>query len=381
MTRKPIATAPPLADAIRPILGTAGYGFVEPPILHDAELFLDLAGEDLRRRLFLTQSMDGNELCLRPDYTIPVCLHHLTSGAAARRADYAYLGPVFRQRAGETGEFFQAGVESIGRKDSEAADADILALSRQALQASGIKRPRIRIGDSGLFSALLDALALPQIWQRRLERAFGDPARLATLLSRLGGEKDSPPQAYAGVLAALDGSDHKGARRVVDDLLALAGVSQIGGRSSAEIAERFLEQARLESTKGKLPAKLIRRFLSIKGDPAEAAIQLAALATKEGLDLGSALARFDRRLKEFAAHGIAPEGMLFSAGFGRRLDYYTGFVFEMLDGTGAETLPLVGGGRYDRLLSLILTRDGSGPDIPAVGFALWLDRLSSGRRK
>jgi ATP phosphoribosyltransferase regulatory subunit len=377
MSKPAQQNAPGLAEKVRDILSTAGYRFFEPPILQDADLFLDLAGEDLRRRLFLTPSADDVELCLRPDYTIPVCLHHVSIGAAGRRGDYAYLGPVFRQRTGETGEFRQAGVESIGRKDIAVADADVMALALSGIAAGGVKRPNIRIGDSGLFAALLDALGLPTTWKRRLARSFGDRPRMEALIARIGGESEGPRPAYAGFLATLDGNDHTAARRVVDDLLAIAGVTAVGGRTAAEIAERFLEQAALEAAPGKRPAEILRKFLAIEGSPADAAVALAALATKERLNLAEAIERFERRSETLAAHGIALDRIAFSAGFGRRLDYYTGFVFEAHHPTQPELGPLAGGGRYDRLLSLIVTRDGSGPDIPAVGFALWLDRLEA----
>ncbi len=148
---------------------------------------MEVAGEDLRRRLFLT-SADGNELALRPDYTIPVCLHHLATGTPKRRADYAYLGPVFRQRGKDPGEFLQAGVESIGRTDSIAADADVLALAFAAAKELGLARPFVRVGDSGLFAAVLAALGLSEPWRRRLARSFGDPNRLKALIGEANGE-------------------------------------------------------------------------------------------------------------------------------------------------------------------------------------------------
>src|SRR5690606_21753833 len=120
------------------LFSDAGYAFVEPPVVHDAGVFVELAGEDLRRRLYLTSGADGTELALRPDYTIPVCLMHLAGGPAKRRADYAYLGPVFRQRQGESGEFLQAGVESLGRTDRVAADADMLALALSSMDVLGV---------------------------------------------------------------------------------------------------------------------------------------------------------------------------------------------------------------------------------------------------
>src|ERR1051325_6963324 len=95
---------------------------VEVAVLQPADPFLDMAGEDLRRRIFLTESEAGETLCLRPEFTIPVCLDHIRARADTPRR-YSYLGDVFRQRrAGET-EFFQAGIEDLGDGDIAAADA------------------------------------------------------------------------------------------------------------------------------------------------------------------------------------------------------------------------------------------------------------------
>jgi len=46
-------------------------------------------------------------------------------------------------------------------------------------------------------------------------------------------------------LAALTKVDPSDARRLVEDLLSIAGITAVGGRSAAEIAERFLDQATL----------------------------------------------------------------------------------------------------------------------------------------
>ena len=364
-------------DRLTRMLEEAGYDFVEPPLLHDADLLLDLAGEDLRRRMFLTATKDGIELCLRPDYTIPVALHHLTTGAPSRIATYAYCGPVFRQRPGETGEFRQAGVESIGRTDNMSADADILALALKSVALFDVDTPTIRIGDSALFSALLDSLALPDVWCRRLGRAFGDNVLLEAQLDELSGETTRPSPADA--ISSSEGGDRDAARDAVEKLLSEAGIPQVGGRSAVEIADRYVEQAALESgsESDAAAAQLLRRFLAISGSPDEAAIALGELAAEQAPGLVTAVARFTQRLGDLVGHGIEIDRLEFSADFGRRLDYYTGFVFELGDPARGDGKPLAGGGRYDRLLSMIRNRDGSGDDISAVGFALWLDRLEA----
>src|SRR5438445_5126071 len=107
----------------------AGYSCVQPTILQPAEPFLDLSGEDIRKRMFLTLDPEGREFCLRPDLTIPVSRDYLASGFAGRAAGYCYLGSVFRHRSDGPSEFLQAGIESFGRADTAATDAEMLALA------------------------------------------------------------------------------------------------------------------------------------------------------------------------------------------------------------------------------------------------------------
>jgi ATP phosphoribosyltransferase regulatory subunit len=348
--------------ALRALLSDAGYEFVEPPIVHPAGVFVELAGEELRRRLYLTSAADGAELALRPDYTIPVCLHHLATGAAKRKANYAYLGPVFRLRPDEPGEFRQAGVEALGRTDRVAADADVLKLAFAAAGLLGVKKPRVRIGDSALFAAVLDALDLNAPWRTRLARAFGDTKRLLSFIQRANG-KTTPPA------APLSGGERARLRATVEKQFAATGLGTAGGRTPAEIVERFAAKQTLAQGIGGRAASILSDFLAIAGTPEEALAALRALAAREKLDLSAATERFEKRIAAFAAHGIDPARLTFAADFGRRLDYYTGFVFEFHAGKAAK--PLIGGGRYDRMMAIM----SGGESVPAVGFSIWLDRI------
>jgi len=365
---------------LKALIAGAGYTFVEPPIIHDANVFVELAGEDLRRRLFLTNGGDGKELALRPDYTIPVCLHYLATGAAKRRANYAYLGPVFRHRGDEKGEFLQAGVESIGRSERVAADADILNLAFAAAKVLGVARPTVRIGDSALFAAVLAALAVARPWRRRLARAFGDPKRLKALIVEADGNANPP--AADDALAALADADRATVEGVVAELFAASGLGVIGGRTADEIADRFVEKAVLAQGIGERARDVLSEFLAIAGPPATAAAALSALARAAKLDIAAALDRFKKRNDAFAKRGIDVDRLVFAADFGRRLDYYTGFVFEFQRGKRSRGKPLIGGGRYDRLMALISgnQRKDAGETVPAIGFAVWLDRIGQRRR-
>ena len=116
------------AEALVASYERAGYLRVTPAILQPADPFLDLSGEDIRKRMYLTTDPAGRELCLRPDLTIPVSRDYLASPSAGQPAGFCYLGPVFRHRENGAAEFLQAGIESFGRGDTAAADAEMLAL-------------------------------------------------------------------------------------------------------------------------------------------------------------------------------------------------------------------------------------------------------------
>ena len=351
----------------------AGYALTEPPVLQPAEPFLDLSGEDIRRRMFLTTDPEGCELCLRPDLTIPVSRDYLQSGDAGKPAGFCYLGTVFRHREGAAAESVQAGIESFGRADKAAADAEMLSLGLEATTQYGLAAPDIRMGDVGLFAAFVAALDLAPVWKRRLVKDFNRKATLAHDLDQMTLATSNGPPEYQGVLAALTHSDPKAAHHLVTDLLSIAGIATVGGRSVAEIADRFLEQAALNAPT-RLPREtraLIERFLAIGGDPDDAAGELRALAADAKIALDAALDLFETRTGFLAARGVDVRAIRFSTAFGRGFDYYTGFVFELHHPRGRAAL--VAGGRYDGLL----TRLGAREAIPAVGFAAFIDELAA----
>jgi ATP phosphoribosyltransferase regulatory subunit len=365
------------ADALLMSFAQAGYVRAEPAILQPAEPFLDLSGEDIRKSLYLTTDATGEELCLRPDLTIPVARDYLASDRAGQPTGFSYLGPVFRHRGGRPSEFLQAGIESFGRQDRAAADAEMLALALEATSAFGLGDVEICTGDVALFNALIDALGLYPVWRRRLVKDFNRRINLTQDIEQLTLKTAPGRNEYEGVLAALAGSDRKAALALVTDLMSIAGATNVGGRTVAEIADRFLEQSTLKG--GQLPRDaltIIKRFLAIAGDPDASAAKLRALTTDAKLNITAAIDEFESRVGFMAARGVDVRNTRFSTSFGRGLDYYTGFEFELHNrGNGVE--PLVAGGRYDGLM----TQLGSTTPIPAVGFSVWVETLTDAAGK
>src|SRR5260370_1878802 len=112
------------ADALVAAFERAGYARVTPAILQPAEPFLDLSGEDIRKRMHLASDPQGGELCLRPDLTIPVSRDYLASPEAGAPRGLCYLGPVFRHRGEDGGEFLQAVTHSFGPDDLSRANSE-----------------------------------------------------------------------------------------------------------------------------------------------------------------------------------------------------------------------------------------------------------------
>ena len=363
---------PEFADDILSLFSQRSTQTVDIPVIQPADPFLDMAGEDLRRRIFLTESETGQSLCLRPEFTIPVCLRHieLASGTPQR---YAYLGQVFRQRRDGGNEFFQAGIEDLGNADTAAADA---AAIRDAGDTLSVLLPgtalATTIGDQTVFEAVVAALGLPDGWQTRLIRAFGDQDQLDALLAGLSQPPVDVPGLDDEAAALLATGDEAGLAALIDTRMTTTGYLSNASRTPAEIAGRLIEKARLSSAH--LDAKaldVLKTFLALNAPLADAPGALAAFARIAGIDIGAALAGFDERVAALKDIGFDASMARYRAAFGRPLDYYTGLVFEVT----AQGSVLAGGGRFDRLLTLL----GAQTAIPAVGFSLWLDRIANMR--
>jgi ATP phosphoribosyltransferase regulatory subunit len=357
----------------------AGYERVEPAVIQPADLFLDVVGESLRARTYVFTAPDGAELCLRPDLTVPTCRLHLERHANAdTRARYCYSGSAFRYQPAGAGrahprEFHQAGIESFAASDRERDDATVVGLIAAALREAGLRGLRLRIGDLGLFAALISALDMPERWRNRLRHQFWRPEAFRAELARLSSGRAQPPGAPADLIDRLDPADPAGAEALVAAHLDKAGLELIGTRSAAEIADRLLAEAadRREKPLPAATAALIESYVAVK-TPARAAVErLATLARARSVDISAGLHAFAQRLDLIEQTGVNIADAEFSAEFGRNLEYYTGFVFEMIGPALGPRSPVAGGGRYDSLLAEV----GAPASVPAVGASIHTERL------
>ena len=166
------------ATTLLDVFKQAGYEQVAPSIIQPADVFLDQIGESIRSRTYVFTDLAGDELCLRPDLTVPVSRLYLERHPEADTpARYCYNGPAFRFQPDRNNqahprEFRQAGIESFGETDKESADVETVLLAVEAVRSAGLKDFRLHFGDIALFHAFIDALALPERWRLKLRHYF-----------------------------------------------------------------------------------------------------------------------------------------------------------------------------------------------------------------
>jgi len=370
------------ATALLDIFKRAGYEQVAPSIIQPADIFLDQIGEQLRGRTYVFTDLAGEELCLRPDLTVPVARLYLERHPKADLpARYCYNGPAFRfQLHGPRRhrEFRQAGIECLGETDRGNADVEIVRLAVEAVRRAGLKQFRLRFGDIALFYALLDALALPERWRLKLRHYFWRPQIFHALLAKLAkGEKtngNGPADKLASEIAGLSSEE---AEERVAAYLDAQGLPLSGNRSLAEITARLIDRA-ADLVATPLPrevATVIDYYLAVQAPPKEAADRIAMIAKGAGLDLGPALDAMARRFAGFEENGIDLGQAVFAAEFGRNLEYYSGLVFQ-IEAPGRDEA-ICGGGRYDGLLGFL----GAPREVPAIGSAIHTERLLAAVRR
>ena len=182
------------AEALVASYERAGYARIAPAILQPAEPFLDLSGEDIRKRMYLTIDARRRRILPAPRP------HHSGVARLSRLAAGRQAGGLLLSRAGVPSPQRRAGRIPAGRHrilrpaDKAAADAEMLALGLEATAHYGLASPDIQIGDVALFTGLIAGLDLPPAWKRRLIKDFNRKSNLAQDLDRLvlGGNNSRP---------------------------------------------------------------------------------------------------------------------------------------------------------------------------------------------
>ncbi|MEO0465943.1 MAG: ATP phosphoribosyltransferase regulatory subunit [Pseudomonadota bacterium] len=325
-----------------------GGELVDPPSLMPASRPLDVSGEAVRARLCVFSNASGNETALRPDLTLPVA--ELES---ARRKDgstdettYRYSARAFRLPTSpdQTMEFVQVGFERFGAESTPASDADAFGAVMDAIDAANAPVDRIILGDLAIFDAFVAALELADETQAALRRAFRLQGGVSNLL-----QADAETAESTLIRKATSQAD---AESLVSQMLELSGTPLVAGRSVSDIAERLRAKADTGGADGLTDAArlILRDIIQVRGTSIDTLDEVASIAQSHGLySINPAIEALSKRF-DLIKDRVGDADLTFDTTFGRRFNYYDGFVFEIFAPGAADTSPMGAGGRYDSLI-------------------------------
>jgi ATP phosphoribosyltransferase regulatory subunit len=163
-----------------------------------------------------------------------------------------------------------------------------------------------------------------------------------------------------------------GTRAEIEALLDAQGEAPLAGRTREEIIARALGRAAEAASlhlEGKV-AGAVTQLLDISGPAEESLSKVRALLGTIDINLDSQLAATEARLSVLRSLGVDPARVEFTAHFGRNMEYYTGFVFELWARDKEGPVQVAGGGRYDTMMEML----GAKKPVSAVGCAIRTER-------
>ena len=323
------------------------YGF--EPLETPAFEYTDALGKFLpdvdrpNAGVFSLKDDDDQWMSLRYDLTAPLARHVAANFQHLAKPFRRYqTGSVWRNEKpgpGRYREFTQFDADTVGSA-SASADAELLMMVSDALEALGLKRGDyiVKLNNRKLLDGVLEA---------------------------------------SGV--ALDDREKRGiVLRAIDkiDRLGVEGVQALLGEGRKDESGDFTKGAGLSAEQ----AHRILAFVAPDAKDEEEHLQQIGTLIATSAVGAAGLNELEQIVKLLAACGYGPDRIIFDTGVVRGLDYYTGAVFEAQltfpvqneDGEEVVFGSVAGGGRYDDLVARF-----TGQTVPATGISIGVSRLMS----
>ncbi|MFP4501183.1 MAG: histidine--tRNA ligase [Candidatus Hydrogenedentota bacterium] len=307
------------------------YGFapLDTPAMESLEVLLGSGGENTDKELFRLESPEGDLIGLRFDLTVPFArlMAQYPDQLKAPFRRYA-IGPVWRADKpgpGRFREFTQCDIDVAGAP-TVAADAEVIAVMVAIARAAGASSAKVLINNRKLIDALLEHCGITEVDRQK------HVLRVIDKLAKVG---------EANVRKEL------GEGRVDDSGDPIRGVG---------LAEDVIGQ--------------VLAFVALKADNRRGVIEALTHALPASKTATSALDEMRELADSLDALGVAETNAVFAPSLARGLDYYTGPVFEMVLPEAPAFGSVMGGGRYDGLVSRFKNQP-----IPCTGMSVGVDRF------
>ena len=160
-----------LENRLKKTLHLFGYHDIQTPTFEYFDVFRKEIGTIPSKDLYKFFDKEGNTLVLRPDITPSIARVAATLfGEEDLPIRLLYTGNTFINHSNNQGrlrEVTQMGAELIG-DDSVEADAEMLAMVIESMQAIGLKEFQLSVGHLGFFQSLIEDAALDEEARERV---------------------------------------------------------------------------------------------------------------------------------------------------------------------------------------------------------------------
>lgn len=342
-----------------------GYQEYEGPSLERVALIEAKSGEGIIKEIFELTDRYNNRLLLRPEQT-PTLSRMLAKEQQRYKRPMRWFSipRLFRDETVQKGrvrEFWQLNVDILG-EDSISADAEIIAVAAQIINACGI--------DYDKFTIYVNHRQLLNVFLRSVTDI--EPAKIIPVIDkRLGFIQDRVEgilhdRGVSGEIAKEKAliyrriliSSGSFKQSLMKDNMDLADLLE----SHEEISETVMRDQFKKLGIDKEASHKIYTFIRSGGSPSE------FFTSVDQIELSDEAEQVVESFKEMSdyleAYGLT-NNVVFDPSLARGLDYYTGFVFEMFDATGELVRALCGGGRYADLVEVM-----GGTPLSGTGFGM-----------
>ena len=363
--------------SIREFFINKGYTFCNPAMTIPADIVMNFMGEDVRNRLLFTSSPSGDELCLRPDFTLPLAISYINNELQANKFvydGYAFRFPSINEKTRYCPEFRQIGIENFGDKNKIDAEGDVISQAYEILSSFYDDHLEIKISDISMFYQLLDHLKIDTNLFNRIRRLYWrglSATEIKDSIKKIINTRfETKPR-----LDLIDEykNNNLSSIALIQKLTGSDDLSIFSGRHPDDIVKRYIDKSELSNDNviNDTLIEQITEFLSIKGDISTIIQLLDNFQKKYHIDFVEGIENLENRVKILKKNQIAMDMIEFNATLSRKVEYYTGLIFEIRMKNKNKNEPIAIGGRYDKIFEQL----GSKDPIPAVGCSIYIDRL------
>ncbi len=321
-----------MISAIKAVFECYGFVPVATPALEYKDTLLGY-GEEASKQIYLFEELEGNEVGLRFDLTVPLARIVAQYRELPRPLKRYQIQPVWRYDKpgpGRFREFIQFDIDIVGTS-SMIADAEIISAMYDSLLALGLSEFRIRFSNRKVLNSLI---------------AFaGIDSNLAHPVFRV-----------------LDKLEKQGLEAVKQEL----GPGRTDA-SGAEIRGLGLGQPEIHR---------IEEFLKLPQSTRSEAIDSLETLFRDLPGAEDGIGELKEIHDYLTSSDIPAQRVTIDLSIARGLDYYTGPVYEATLLDAREYGGILGGGRFDELIEQF-----TGERVPATGCSIGVDRLFSAMQK